>query len=256
MRKGYHGGFIELDGKIVGINLGCDATSEHEWGIQKLRDAFHVDGENMGYEYFVANPPFPELHVLNNGDEIMVIYDPIFQYLSQCTANDYKALQQDFELSIIFDDMAAAWDDESFGIAVKGKENQEKLTEALLKPYADGDLMFLVTRLFSSTPGLTIMRASVFPEEERQKLLEKHNDKIALEKASQKTGIHEILRKAKKEYIALTPRWAKDFEKAETKYPVLYWLNPMHQNVDHYGYFTVEELIAWTKDEGPIPMRK
>lgn len=256
MRKGYHCKFIELNGKIVGINLGCDATSEHEWGIQNIREAFHMDKNKLGYEYFVANPPFPALHVLNDGDEMMVVYDPIFPYLDQRAASNYKSLQRDFELTFFSEDLAAAWDDESFGIAVKGKENQEKLTEALLKPYADGDLMFLITRLFCSTPGLTIMRASAFPKEERKKLLEKHNDRIALEDASQKTGIHEILRKAKKEYIALSPRWAREFKEVDTKYPVLYWLNPMHQNVDHYGYFTVEDLIAWTKDEGPIPMRK
>ena len=35
--KGYDSGFV-LDGKkIVGFGLGADATSEHEWGIRRLR---------------------------------------------------------------------------------------------------------------------------------------------------------------------------------------------------------------------------
>ena len=83
---------------------------------------------------------------------------------------------------------------------------------------------------------------------------EAHLDHIALQKASDEIGIHDKLRKAGKEFFALSPRWAKDVRTSKTAYPVVYWLNPMHQNIYNYGYFTVEELEQWIDDCGPIPM--
>lgn len=253
MRKGFQCKFIEQDGKVVGINLGCDAVSEHEWGIEKIREAFHIDDSRIGFEHFVAKPPFPELHVLRNGDEMMVVYDPIFQFLNKRVSENFKALQGDFELQMFFDDLAAAWDDESFGIAVRGKENQEKLTQAILEPYKDGDLMILFTRLFAKTPGLTILRASAFPEEEKTKMREAHEDRIALEHAAEETGIAERLRKAGKDYYALSPRWTKDFQDVKTGYPIMFWLNPIGQDKNNWGWFTVEDLLAWVDNKGPIP---
>ena len=74
------------------------------------------------------------------------------------------------------------------------------------------------------------------------------------------TGIEEVLKKAGKRYYALSPRWAASIKgtkngEVETKYGVVFWLNPCDQYKNNYGHFTVEELQQWAKGEGPIPKK-
>ena len=59
------------------------------------------------------------------------------------------------------------------------------------------------------------------------------------------------MEKAGKKYFALSPRW-KDDNKKE----VIFWLNPYHQDIDNFGWFTVEDLKDWAKGKGKIPMKK
>ena len=67
-----------------------------------------------------------------------------------------------------------------------------------------------------------------------------------LQKAVDKTKIVETLKKANKEYYALEPRFFDGVLK--------FWLNPKEQSKYNYGWFTVDELLLWTKNEGPIMM--
>lgn len=38
----------------------------------------------------------------------------------------------------------------------------------------------------------------------------------------------------------------------ETRYPVMFFLNPMDQKLYNHGWFTVEELDAWIEGHGPV----
>ena len=63
--------------------------------------------------------------------------------------------------------------------------------------------------------------------------------------------LEKILEKAKCRYYALSLRW-KDDDKKE----VIFWLNPMEQDKNNFGWFTVEDLKDWAKGKGKIPMKK
>ena len=63
----------------------------------------------------------------------------------------------------------------------------------------------------------------------------------------EESGIEKELKKAKKEYHALTPEW-----KNPATREMWFWLNPRDQNQYNYGRFTLEELQEWAKDKGPI----
>ena len=53
---------------------------------------------------------------------------------------------------------------------------------------------------------------------------------------------------AKKGFYALIPRWLRDVKKdRETKYKVIYWLNPMEQDICQ---------LPTTKDRGLVPLDK
>ena len=97
--------------------------------------------------------------------------------------------------------------------------------------------------------GLKFCIKSKMPEDTIQSIKEADLDYIALQKAVEKTKIKEILKKAGKEYFALSPRW-KDDNKKE----VIFWLNPMEQDKNNFGWFTVADLKDWANNKGKIPM--
>jgi len=39
----------------------------------------------------------------------------------------------------------------------------------------------------------------------------------------------------------------------ELRFLSFYWLNPMEQKIHNYGWFTVEDLLLWAENKGPIP---
>jgi hypothetical protein len=55
--------------------------------------------------------------------------------------------------------------------------------------------------------------------------------------------------------MALRPSWVSDKKEANTIYDVHYWLNPSDQNNDNYGWYTVEDLMLWAVNNGPIPKK-
>lgn len=69
--------------------------------------------------------------------------------------------------------------------------------------------------------------------------------------SAKKTKIKKILDRAGKKYFALSPRW-----KDENKKEVIFWLNPYYQDIDNFGWFTVDDLKDWAKGKGKIPMKK
>lgn len=123
-----------------------------------------------------------------------------------------------------------------------------------------------------SRGGLIIAIASRVPEAQRKTLLEADKDAIALKKAADATGIVKRLDEARQKsatgsvgfapygYFALSPRWVKEFRRRDddrplaerTAHPVIFWLNPYHQNKYESGWFTVEELDQWIAGTGPI----
>ena len=79
-------------------------------------------------------------------------------------------------------------------------------------------------------------------------------DYIALLKAVKETRIEEKLKKANLKYFALSPRWVKDMKMdgIQTKYKVIFFLNPREQSKYNAGWVTVEDLLDWIKGKGRI----
>ena len=95
--------------------------------------------------------------------------------------------------------------------------------------------------------GLTLVSISKMSDKVKQDMYAKDENAYKLGAAMNATGIEEKLRKANKYYMSLRPVWANE-EKTEIKFH----LNPLDQNIDNYGWFTLEDLIGWTEGIGPI----
>jgi len=124
--------------------------------------------------------------------------------------------------------------------------------------------------------GLCIIIVSKIPKQITDQMYEADESYFNLCVEDEKTGINDRLKKRvekwQKEnegksswdcphwnYMALNPRFIdpKDTKTLEnTKYPIMYWLSPEHQDINNYGWYTVEQLDEWIDLKGPIVEKK
>lgn len=277
MRRGNdHEWHIE-GGKTIFLSLGADYCAEHEWGINDLRLMLGVDGAKPKYaqeEVKYKKPHGIERRRITN-HSLIRLYEHKGQVLLMCeepwiTKRFEEHLEKDGpaktwkefrprELSLWGDEtLATAWDGGSFGVLAKG-DDAVRLRE-LHKEILAGNVAIWVGG--TSNPfargGLILAIVSNVPAEHLETMRAADEDAEKLKAASDATGIIDRLKAAGKGFFACSPRWLEgtfktvDGEKKST-YPVIYWLNPMEQHENHFGWFTVEDLDQWIKGEGPVP---
>lgn len=262
MRRGHNNGILFDDNKhLVGINLGSDFTSEHEWGIKGLREMFGISDTGHGLvkrtitkvaSYMSGwgkNAKLKEcVHLIETDKETFLIVDQYFD-------GDVKNVSR--ELSRYKgDELCTAWDEKSFGIsAVKPVERQA--LRAVHTAMQTNDLaVWLGGGGVFKNAGLVLCIASRVPYENAQALYDADIDRDKLLKAAEDTGIAKLLELAGKRYYALSPRWVDGESVKKTKHKVYFWLNPCEQDANNHGWFFVEELELWAKGQGPCVKRE
>jgi hypothetical protein len=262
MRRAFRGGFIAgTDGNPIGIYLGADFCAEHEWGIKKIKQAFGIgETKQPGLpRRMITRIPVPQG---NYGQELRLFTVDDNAYLVFCykntidwIANPKSQTERYRELTISEDEeLATAWDEGSFGIIVT--KAHKALLEEIYAAFQKKDIVLCLGgggHIFDN-PGISIVIASKIDEESKQSWREGDEDYARLLKAAEETTIAKYLKGKKKEYYALSPRWAKEIksETCKTQYPVVYWLNPMEQDRYTAGWYTVEDLKLWGEDKGPV----
>ena len=251
---------------LIGIDLGWDFTAEHERGISKIKDLFGIKNKSTKLKKVFGVENRTINLVPNNLIFVKTIYQKKKCYLlalpsiyTNLKFNKNGNLSRDslniFNLFLwnLFDEkkdssnhIAASWDEKSFAI-ITTEENKDKLEE-IYNALLNKDAIILLAG--SNNPyannGLCIFIKSKLSKDFLDMLYEVDKDDYELQKAVDKTKIVEILKKANKEYYALEPRFFDGVLK--------FWLNPKEQSKYNYGWFTVDELLLWTKNEGPIMM--
>jgi len=229
---------IEENGKFLGFSLGADYTAEHEWGINGILRKFDIQRTSIK-DAVDEDIPLKFGFVTNNRIALGVmevkkgtyIYtkgfnDPRLEYLER-TAGD-----------------TAAWDTDDFAIFIS---DQEQL-KILLDAEKNNDLT--ITLIGSDSPfgrgGLAILINSLIPDSVKEERIKSEKELFDLYMKVKETGIEKILEDAGKEYFALSPTLQEDGT-------LKFWLNPSDQRNNNFGYYTIDELKAWTKNEGPIP---
>lgn len=248
---------MEIDGQVVGVNLGADFCSEHEWGVKELLRDFNVKQDLIGVDGRKINMcPDRLLFQKITIDKMKCIILAMPSNTFFWNKADKRITKKDishFELPIWKlheSDICASWDSGSFAILVR--EDKEKEISELYEAFKNLDVCIgLAPSHVFKNGGLKFCIASRLPEETVNKIRDDDLDYIALQKAVEKTKIEKRLKKAGKKWFALSPRW-KDEEKKE----VIFWLNPYYQNKDNFGWFTVDDLEDWIKGTGKIPINE
>ena len=264
-------------GQIIGISLGWDFCAEHEWGIQDMQRSFGipgkperrkdselVSGDFMGADVRTITKLPAELKFFEDmGGFAYLLYSDYFGYVKpkDLTAkrfNDMLDLRDENE------EFSTAWSEDDFGVRMKNDIPNLGATVLgqIYEAFQNKDAMIFLGGNNNGGPfsnrSLILAIRSRIPENVLKQMKEADEDSLnlmdAVTKAREESRIEEKLKAAGKEYYALSPRWAESIKSTGgTKYPVVFWLNPMDQSNNNYGYYTVEQLLEWAEGKGPIP---
>lgn len=274
MRTAYNEvGFVVEDGVLKAFNLGYDFCAEHEYGMPVIMDA-------MG----VALPKYPfgvQDRVMTEVPERLIFktYDwrPKDRRFKKTTPAAVLLLRSPtawhdepdesgaeiakrFGASFRIDpqdktlykperhNVTCSWAGRSgFCINVRGEENVallKQLHEAILRK----DIALGLGRMagFARTsPALVI--ASTVSAEIHANVEEADRAHRVLYEALEATGIEKELQDAKIGYYALSPAWT-----GEEGSDLVCFINPMNQQQNSYGWFTLAELREWIQGKGPV----
>lgn len=247
------------DGTLYGIALGYDHCAEHEFGIKGLADLFGLTYQGLGIRARTQQRPVSYERVSFTKDkQKWVILFVTARSVYVRPEEDRQKAMKNYALSQVGvpwrDDMQTAWDDNGFGICCKASDTA---IIDLIANAIDNKRLVVGFKLSSEkgTPfdrggGLMLCDADLVPQDVDERLSKTDDSNIRLHNAVLKTGIERKLMKAGCKYYALSPRW-----KDEAKGEIMYWLNPMDQMHNNYGWYTLADLKAWAKGKGPIPKK-
>ena len=284
MRQAFNGkGWIhDSAGQFMGIALGFDFCAEHERGAKDLMRALEVDSSQLGFDAIVAHraPPvvrWEERRVRKPAKSNHQSYkkevdpDKLHEAVLYIAAHAYARSQdQDlFELATQQlgklndmrwhaynpdrDDLDVAWSESEAIIRVRGRENIALLSQ-VREAIQNVDLVFNAPAAAGFTRrdgGLALGIASRFDEAYRAQMLQDDLAARRLAAAAQACGLEERLRAAGKTYYALSPAWLDE----ATEQGLKFFLNPANlrgQPPANFGWFTLGELEAWSRNEGIV----
>lgn len=281
MRPAYQG--VELirndDGEFMGISLGFDFCSEHEWGIQKMKDALGVGTLVKSNMFDISKPITRGIEARQiNTNPADIAPKVIFKennkgnlkYTSLLFhANMYEESKErhmdtiNSHISMAkskynSQEIMSSWNDRGFCVTGFNDEFRDGIRQ-IYNGLQNNDLIFGSSlKSWITSSGLSLIVASKIPENVRESVVTSDIDHGNLLKAAKDSKIEQILEKSGKKYFALSPKWRDFFKdpKFESDYPVVFWLNPYEQHKYSFGWYTVEELKQWANDVGPVVEKK
>lgn len=252
-------------GNIIGVNLGADYCAEHELGINNLQDTLGViNNPNVfGIEKRIINN---FSGVLFEGNRLIIDSEWKLEWYTQ-KKNSYS------NIKCLNNTLTTYWDGESLAIAVpdSDKDKLKLIADAIYNRdcaiWRGGGGIF-------QNAGLCLGIVSKIPKEYKNVMFKSDKDIWELNQASDNIGIKKKIDDYNADWIkmretesgsrcfnmprcgyyALSPAW--NVQNKKTKYKVIYWLNPYHQDKNNDGWYTVEELEQWVLGQGPIPKKE
>lgn len=253
--------FLNKKNRVIGVSLGCDATTEHEQGSMGVAFSFGYSYDPMdgyaGRKITCLPKAFGVMEVQVDGETCLLLSSHIQ------SAEFYLRTQLRFpSVSLRGDDStkdtAAAWDDRGFAILARGRDIAylRQLAEAFnnLDVMAGGMLAshYKVSGLAYAVVSNVPFHVKAEAEKQIAKDVLEKKEKLVRQSILDKSGVIGRLRDAGHRWFSLgdTTYWA---DEAKTKIKV--WLNPMEQHAHNYGAFTLEELELWVANKGPVMMK-
>ena len=283
MRSGPKPEFVVLDGGVVvGVNLSSDSCSEHEWGISPMKMALGVDqSQGFGIERRrIRKLPegWLQWRELSDGSQGFGLQSPW-----SWENNFEKCLERhDFRKRHIPRlyktgpkkgtprpgpgtwekyGLAAAWGERDFFVRAMSAEDIANLRQIWEAIQAGNGAVWISGGGPFGGHGLFFMDITKIPQEYLDTLYEGDKEAHETKEYHDSTGIEKLLKDAGKGWFSLRPqRFPNGFT---TRHGVVvdktggyaWWLNPSDQKNNEFGWYTLEELQAWARNEGPIPKR-
>lgn len=239
------------DGEVIGISLGWDATTEHECGIRPLRDQFGVVSAGhlgMARHRSVVVPP---MYWHDQPDEVLWIA-PAPRFAVPDTYRDGPLRFRTLLAKVPYQyGLSGAWSDGSFGLRAKDPDAQvavRRLYDAALSR-----CLFLALSPEGLGTGFVLLDCEGIPEhvqaqwvvEDRQRDADRREWDAAWEAA----GVRKAMLAAGLGAFSVGRSLSR-------RDGVLYgWLNPENQRRYRAGWYTIAQLLAWTRGEGPVISR-
>jgi hypothetical protein len=268
---------------FIGIALGYDYCSEHEWGIKDLKITCGIpdsNKNNMGIKCrtITKAPDIIFKEEKCKKKKFAILYTG-FRFRSQEDSEKYVPRDlENYKESLIWkekwnnehpnkeskDNIITAWDDSSFGIAVMGEKEVEYLKE-LKTAIETLNLTIAITSLKAINPfagsSLCLLISNRIPQELIDDMYNADREYYDLEDYEEKIGMKKIIEKYnnKNEYkglhyfMACSPKWISynDTEyreeykkKLNTEYNIIYWINYSDDD-NNCGWYTVEQIREW-----------
>ena len=250
MRKAYNDyALLENEDQFIGVSLGYDFTSEHEWGIKKIKELFGIpesSKKNMGIKsrtitkcpknlIFKRDGEYALLwvaHVNWNGILVEKLPNDISNYKSDIKYEE-KWLSKHSDEKKSRDPIVTAWDEGSFGVVVKG-EKESNWIEYLYEQFQHKNVAIASMNLHPNNPfsnsSLTLAILDRLPEEITKMMYIADKKYYDLQDYEKKIGMVKLKERVIKErrkkgsdmykdlhyYIACSPRWI-DYEDEENR---------------------------------------
>jgi hypothetical protein len=148
------------------------------------------------------------------------------------------------------------WNYNGFMMRARNNAESQSFLRDLHSALERNDVYFIVEgkmRNASNFSGPTMMIASRVSKEFKRDWLEQDVNRMKLGEALKETKILHTLQQAGKQVFSVTPQWTPD--NSNTEHPVVVFVNPMDQNRNSAGIYTIEELEDWAtsdKDLGAL----
>jgi hypothetical protein len=280
MRKAYNDYSLIVDGdKFIGVSLGYDFTSEHEWGIDDMKRLFGMpepSKKNMGVKNRTITicPKSLVFKEEKKGAVLWTAYHSWDDKIREDLPTDLKNYIKDIEWQIKYekehpssdrkakDPMISAWDGGTFGVAVVGTKEVGYLKE-LYEAFQQKNVVIARLNIGGANPfsnaSLSLLIADRLPQYALDGFYSADKEYYDREDYEEKIGMKKIIRKHKggyhedKYFMACSPKWIdyrdavnREKRKAEmkTKYDIQYWINYSDDD-NNYGWYTVEEIKKW-----------
>jgi hypothetical protein len=245
MRRGLENGFLFDNGTLIGVNLGADFVAEHELGIPGIRQSFGMTDKGYGIERRLIRRIPEGSHRF--GEQFGWIFLPHYKASGFCLTYE---LNSDMRLRDAFFNrehtLYTGWSGEDLGAFSTNQTEIEHLKEIYDAMRRLDACIWTGSGHAFKRAGLVVGITSRIPKAHLT-AWEKHDREAeALVNDAKETGIEARLKAAGKEWYALSPNRSANGQ-------LRFWLNPMGQRNNNFGWFTVEELDAWITGKGPIP---
>ena len=270
---------IQDEDKIWGVNLGYDLCAEHEWGVTGIKEQLGLkepskkclgiqnklirnkEGISHGVIEFWMRKGSSVSTTKKQGYSRKQAYYFETSGIASWSSNREQilhkgrvALISTYDIENDRKNLWSEWDEKNFRLVTTNKD----LYDALVGAYEAGELTFGLSNNKNpfANSGLLMIDARAFSDELKAEMAQ---DELAhmefMKKANKVKGeLEKKLKKKQLGFFALSPKDINPGQKQEhnTKYDMVFWLNPQDQQTYNSGWYSVEELYQWAEGKGSI----